>query len=71
MNNENLLQTTAFTYRMRWQYGFEKEPLCSNSRPDNNKLHTEPRAARLFLLASLSPRPKRPGGPNRYLTCNS
>ena len=25
--------------------------------PDNNTLHTEPRAARLFLLARLSPRP--------------
>ena len=24
---------------------------------DNNTLHTEPRAARVFLLASLSPRP--------------
>ena len=25
--------------------------------PDNNTLHTEPRAARVFLLASRSPRP--------------
>ena len=30
-------------------------PTCGST--DNNTLHTEPRAARLFLLASLSPRP--------------
>ena len=29
----------------------------SQTTADNNTLHTEPRAARLFLLASLSPRP--------------
>ena len=28
-----------------------------NLAPDNNALHTEPRAARVFLLASRSPRP--------------
>ena len=32
------------------------DPKRRHSR-DNNALHTEPRAARLFLLASLSPRP--------------
>ena len=35
--------------------------------PDNNTLHTEPRAARLFLLASLSPRP---GERCRYHACH-
>ena len=33
------------------------EPLFNCKSPNNNTLHTEPRAARLFLLARLSPRP--------------
>ena len=36
---------------------FPIDHLKVNHTPDNNTLHTEPRAARLFLLACLSPRP--------------
>ena len=33
------------------------EPLLNCKSPNNNTLHTEPRAASFFLLACLSPRP--------------
>ena len=50
---------TMLAQAVRTMYNRQKRKPNINHKktPDNNTMHTEPRAARLFLLARLSPRP--------------